>query len=589
MKLPFRIAFKVLSVAFGLTMTSYVTVLVMGDSGVVRPVVKTNGNPKSGPQKVVSGPPEKEGSGKSVPPQSDPPGPKESGVADHADPGNQGPSVAFLPLEMNDKDEPQPQLPPQKSRHPIPAENTATNLPPMIHFSPGIEALPTAVTDVDLKLTRIIDRLDRMNTDIQAQADRTQTAERVKEIAEIIRQVKEQNLLAVHNDRESSGSKLPAEEQPPAVVDAPAAENPEKSPEVVAKPKLMTRAYRPRFLTGSAFLTLIQPVLTPAVGRAAATDRSPETEPSDAADSDNVASENSVVVTDTEEVLRKIDSLYNKLDVAPEQVVLEALVISLQLDERHPHGLDLLEFNGSNQPFMMTAVEGGSSSANHPHPGTNDPLKLTRRYGLKRGILNGDPQALISSLQSAMQVRRIDAWQLNVASRQSALLMLTDPFGAEGTSDHTAAGAILKIRPLVGREGTLHLDIRQERGLDLLASTGGRAAALTNQFSLFPGQTAVIGGFFAEQPVIQTFCPTGVSKIPLVRGLFSKQVKGVERVETLVILTPHLASAAVEPDIQRVSHPSARPILPEKNRRMIIPTSGTVEHRPPLKLRLMPK
>src|SRR5262249_18622108 len=136
---------------------------------------------------------------------------------------------------------------------------------------------------------------------------------------------------------------------------------------------------------------------------------------------------------------------------------------------------------------------------------------LLHGFGLKCGVLHGDPRAFISVVQAAVQTSRLNAWQLNVLNRQSAQLMLNDPFGPEGSVGQASAGTLLKIRPIVTQQGMVHLDIQREVDLDAAAS-GSRAAALTSQMALQEGQTAVVGGFFAEYLAAHSYRTPGIGQ-----------------------------------------------------------------------------
>jgi type II secretory pathway component GspD/PulD (secretin) len=343
------------------------------------------------------------------------------------------------------------------------------------------------------------------------------------------------------------------------------------------RPDSVTRIYRPRYLSGSALYSLIVPLLTPNLGRAGAADLASRETAAASGENSSGAPIDALVVYDVPDVIHKIDVLFQKLDVPPENVVIEAVVLSVQIDHVKPNGIDLLEFNGPSQPFTMTADDAGTAFGSFiPSSGAapDDPLRLTRRYGLKRGNLTGDPQAFLSAVQTAAPTRRLDAWQMTVANRQSASLMLTDPYGPGGSCDQSVAATILRIRPLIARNGVVHLDVRQDVGLDSVAVAGSRAAALTNQFSLHAGQTAVIGGLFADQLVVEQCRPSGIGRIPVFGGLFSKQFEAIERTETIVLLTPHVVSPDAEQQLSRATRPAMRTDSAAKTPK-IIPTSVT--------------
>jgi general secretion pathway protein D len=123
-----------------------------------------------------------------------------------------------------------------------------------------------------------------------------------------------------------------------------------------------------------------------------------------------------------------------------------------------------------------------------------------------------------------------------------------DPFGPTGSGGQGAAGTLLAIRPVVIRDGLIYLDVRRATQGDN-ATTGARAAALTNQFALQEGETAVVGGFYADQLATQYDNTSAMSNVPLLGRMFRKQADIVERTETIVLLTPHIVESSAGPPL----------------------------------------
>lgn len=520
-------------------------------------------------------------------------------------------NVVLDPLEVDPAD-PQVVLGPGLEPDPstshnrrIPA-NSVAETRPKIQVKP--ETVPPATAPstaaLEARLTDIQQGLDKLGRTLDAQAQREPAGDPIKQATELLKQLQEARLINQPPPREEPLAAKPGDDEPQPKRSAGDAASPstESTSDSVGpksgvrslepKPDLGTRIYRPRYLTGKALQSLIEPLLTPNLGRAGAADLADSETAAASGQNSTAASADALVVHDQQDVLREIDSLYRRLDAPSENVVIEAVVLSVQLNSDRPNGIDLLEFNGGSQPFSMTAIDAGSAAGSsrptNGRVGVDDPLKLTRKYGLKRGTLNGDPQAFISALLAAAPARRTDAWQMTVVNRQSANLMLTDPFGPGGSSDQSATGAILKIRPLVASRGVVHLDVRQEAGHDFVAASGNRAAALTNQFVLHDGQTAVVGGFFADQSVVQYYRPSGIGGFPLFGNLFVKPVEAIERTETIVLLTPHVASLDGDHQISRTARPVPRTESPAKSPK-IVPASGAQERKSPSKLRVIGK
>jgi hypothetical protein len=458
---------------------------------------------------------------------------------------------------------------------------------PKLRIIPEIESQPA--TDgrtnaaIEERLAGIQTNLDKIGRTLDAQALREQiprepTVDPVKQVTELLKQLHETRpsdagarpAEPVDREEASAGSdssatgKQPVTPTPDRVNDAAPPQI--EPPEAERKPQPVTRIYRPRYLSGSALQSLIEPLLTRNLGKAGAADAESVEAGDKNSGSSPGSSDNTVVVRDLPIVMQRIDQLIAKLDVPPTHVALEAVVITLQLNAASPQGIDLRAFNAAGQHFVVSPVDAGpaapttdSSAAGSQESGpqtSGGRLTLTSGFGLKCGVLTGDSQAFISQLEAAAPgrsegARSARAWQMTVVNRQSAALMLDDPFGPAGSSNEFASGSILRIRPVVDRTGLVLLDVRRDIPLEG-PSSGNRSAALTNQIALHDGQTAVVGGFFAEQTAVQFYRRSGIGQLPLVGGMFLKQTEVVERCETIVLLTPHVITSRTDASSQFV-------------------------------------
>ena len=466
----------------------------------------------------------------------------------------------------------------------------AAHTRPKLRVVPEIEPLPE--TDgrtsaaIEERLAGIQTNLDKIGRTLDAQEQRDQIpreppVDPVKQVTELLKQLHELRQRDAPAESETPDPRTPADENhepddpqkpssslPPTAAHDTAPREIEPH-EAERKPQLVTRIYRPRYLGGSALQSLIEPLLTRNLGKTGAADAESVEPGNGNSGSSSGSPANTVVVRDLPQVMQRIDQLIAKLDVPPTHVALEAVVITLQLNAAAPQGIDLLAFNAAGQHFVVSPVDAGPASRVTDSQATGSQengsrtsggrLTLTSGFGLKCGVLTGDPQAFISALEAVTPgrsdgARSARAWQMTVANRQSAALMLDDPFGPAGSGNEFASGSILRIRPVVDRTGLVQLDVRREVTLHEPTS-GNRSAALTNQISLHDGQTAVVGGFFAEQTALQFYRRSGIGQLPLVGGMFLKQTEVVERCETIVLLTPHVIASGAEADTQFVRKP----------------------------------
>ncbi len=456
---------------------------------------------------------------------------------------------------------------------------------------PRVEILPEPETvagpgqpagpDLETRLAGIQRNLDRLESVLAVQAQRPPPVDVVQQTAEILKLLREAREFENASSQSSSVAAPEERADPAKIASNPSDVLPEKeksSREYDAEldhaeqptpvpPQPETKIYHPRYLSGSALQTLVAPLLTREIGKVGATDAGTDESALAAGGDSSPAPVSVLVVRDLPEVLRKIDRLVQEVDVPPLPVKIEATVITLHLDEGRPHGIDLLEFNAANRTFVLSPAECSADGSAAPSQTAEAP-QLTHGFGLKCGVLQGDPRAFINVLQSAAQVRRANAWQISVLNRQSAQLVLNDVGAANTSPGQAASGTTLRVRPIVTPDGVVHLDVRRDNEFDGRAA-GNRSGALTHQIALREGQTAVVGGFFAEQLASYTYGTPGFSKLPVFGKHFRKQVGMLDRSETIVVLTPHVARPA--PEVPGVAHrgersqklPRGRPILKE--------------------------
>ncbi len=410
---------------------------------------------------------------------------EKSGSSRRREPGNDSklesadPAVVLGPFLELDQTAAEPE-----HSHRVPAVATGNHpradiIPDEIDIAPG--ARPDN-REIETRLASIQSHLDRLGRALADQPPRDPPADPVRQAAELLKQLqqaRELDKIAAQfpklTESEPAGEvhkPAPAEKRTePADTDNPGLV-PDPLPAANKKPRLLTKIYRPRYLSPGSLQSLVAPLLTPEIGKAAASDAGTDESAQVARGGSSPAPVSAVVVRDYPEVLRKINLLVKELDVPPTRVMIEATAVTVSLRRNPPQGIDL------------------------------------QAFGLKCGVLKGDPRAFLRTLEAAEQTHAVSSWQINVLDRQAAQVMLNDRLEAEGS-----AGMILKVRPVVAPEGVVHLDVRRDADLDAHASGNRPAAALTHLIVVPEGQTAVLGGFYSE------------------RG------------ETILILTPHVIPA----------------------------------------------
>jgi general secretion pathway protein D len=137
---------------------------------------------------------------------------------------------------------------------------------------------------------------------------------------------------------------------------------------------------------------------------------------------------------------------------------------------------------------------------------------------------------------------------LNVGSRIPISSVTVDPGTGTGGVTYSQVqyldtGIILKVRPRITRDGMVFLDIVQE------VSSPGTAAdrngnvridtrKVKTETAVQSGDTVMLAGLISDGVTKGSSGIPGLSRIPVVGGLFGRQTSRTDRNEVIVLLTP---------------------------------------------------
>ncbi|HYE49869.1 MAG TPA: type II secretion system secretin GspD [Azospirillaceae bacterium] len=259
---------------------------------------------------------------------------------------------------------------------------------------------------------------------------------------------------------------------------------------------------------------------------------------------------NALLILASVEEYRLIDQALKKLDLMPLQVMIEATIAEVTLNDALRYGVQNFFKNNSGD------LQGGftlSENALRPSaqlPGFN--LILSRA---------GDPRAVLSALSEVTDVRVVSSPQLVVRDNQEATLTVGDkvPVTTRQVVDATVpnaptansieyvdTGVILGVRPRITQGGMVAMEVFQEvSNVNRTANTGALTPtiarrAIDTSVSVRTGQTVVLGGLISDR---ETQGRSGIpllSDIPGLGALFSERTRGAQRTELIVFITPRI-------------------------------------------------
>jgi type IV pilus assembly protein PilQ len=320
-----------------------------------------------------------------------------------------------------------------------------------------------------------------------------------------------------------------------------------------AMDKVGTRVYRPNYVTAAELQALIQPLLSATVG-VVSVSSSAETgiETDDtSAGGDNFAGADVVLVRDYEAVLAEIDQVVDEIDVRPMQVAIEAMILSVTLDDKYQFGVN----------FELLRDKSTVKLGWGTPPGTLGELTFDKG-GLKFGFLDSSLGTFLDALETIGDTNVIATPRLLVLNKHRAEIHIGGEEGYRGSLSTTETSSIqgvemletgtkLSLRPFISSDGMIRMEVHpelssgevRERGNDMLPIK--TTTQVTTNIMVRDGCTVVIGGLLKEDLVTTTTQIPLFGSLPVVGVAFRNKIEKIKRLEIIVLITPRIV---YEPD-----------------------------------------
>lgn len=265
-----------------------------------------------------------------------------------------------------------------------------------------------------------------------------------------------------------------------------------------------------------------------------------------------VEESNALLVRATPGQWESIRRTIERLDTMPLQVHIEAQVVEVQLNGQLSYGVNWFFENA-------VADEGLPSAAGRPIWG--DLAGAVGEDGLSWTFLGRNAAAVISALDSYSDVRVLSTPSVVVRNNAEAKLDVGTKIpvnstsfnpidGGGGTGTFTQVqyldtGVILTVTPRISRDGTVFMEIEQE-----VSSPGDSADAngnlpinkrkLTTEAAVQSGETVMLAGLISDSTLDGSDGLPGLSRLPVVGGLFGRKTQDKLRTEVIILVTPRV-------------------------------------------------
>ena len=283
---------------------------------------------------------------------------------------------------------------------------------------------------------------------------------------------------------------------------------------------------------------------------------------------------NTLLIQGTAQDYEQISNLIRQLDVAPRQVLIDAKIYEVDLDNEFAAGVEsFLQNAGSGAATGATGNGVTGSSGQNVLGGISASQALTAAAGpggiaLTAGAMVSKSRQLLglltasenrgrSKIISSPSIIATDGIPatMNVGDQVPVLTSqaLTSGVQSSGSSvfantvSNQSTGITLSITPRISTSGIVTMEISQQVSApqapaanSTLQSPSFSNRSLSTQLTIQDGDTIAIGGAITESHTESSGGVPFISRIPLIGSLFGAKSVSTSRTELIIFLTPRV-------------------------------------------------
>ena len=264
------------------------------------------------------------------------------------------------------------------------------------------------------------------------------------------------------------------------------------------------------------------------------------------------AATNTLLIHATNDEYQRVLGMLHRLDVPPRQVLVEATIVEVSLNDQLRYGVQYFFENGGDPVSLTQSNTSTNISANVP--------------GFSAVFGGATPEVIVDALDELTAVNVVSSPNLMILNNQSARLVVGDqvPISVQTAQDATDnpdvfvstvefrdTGVIFEVTPRINSSGSVVLDIQQE--VSTIGATDGSTGnpiisqrTISSSVAVDSGQTIALGGLFEQRQTRGSAGLPGLSRTPIIGGLFGRQERTDAQTELLVLITPRIVNNSVD-------------------------------------------
>ncbi|WP_193495526.1 type II secretion system secretin GspD [Nitrincola alkalisediminis] len=268
---------------------------------------------------------------------------------------------------------------------------------------------------------------------------------------------------------------------------------------------------------------------------------------------------NALLIYANRREFRKIEAALKKLDIAPSQVLIEASIIEVSLNDELRYGLEWFLQESLGSGWRGNALLNLSDDPIGPRvPGFS--FTVTNPAGAIRAVINALAEKSLVNVISTPSVLVLDnhTATIQVGNQQPIRSAQTVTDGGTITSSiqYKDTGVMLSVTPSVNAGGMVNMEIKQSvTDVGQQDSATGQRSFLerniNSRVAIRSGETVVLGGLIRDNTSRTRSGLPILHDIPVMGNLFGATGNTTNRTELLVMITPRVLSN--EQDLRDVS------------------------------------
>lgn len=260
----------------------------------------------------------------------------------------------------------------------------------------------------------------------------------------------------------------------------------------------------------------------------------------------------SIIVTDTDDNIKRIEQLVKALDTAPLQVMIEGKIIEAKEEMGRNFGINW-GYQGQDLGFAGGSLS-HSARISPTLPASNTSVDL------RLGTLDflGDLDAKLALFESESKAKIISSPRVITMNAQEATIEQSIQIAVPTTTVTTGAPSqvsftykpiptTLRVRPQITSGGDVLMEVAFRREFQSGAASGAEVPIETRDVKtnvmVKNGQTTVIGGVYQADTAESESGTPYLRKVPILGWLFKSTAKSTVRNELLVFITPRIINA----------------------------------------------